>query len=282
MYKWFILLYFGVLSLSAQSLLFNEKEIKAFIISDRFEVNGEIRTAGLPVTDRSLFTSEFPGPDKWKWVFTKDSASLTVVVNEQIYTLVFPNNIELITGKDKKERTDALIEGIGVLGWGSFVADEEQHNVLPYAIISDEDIYGILLRYDFYDGLDSTQTFDMGAVVRYLLSGQYTETPEPEIETVRLMIPKYGFERDTLRISINGLSRYFDRDVWMFWIGKEEDSFLLYAKHKLWDYAHMFYHSKSDQFPPVVEFHAYIPEGNVRDIFKQFEKKPNSRGILVE
>ncbi|MCC5918213.1 MAG: hypothetical protein JJU02_12915 [Cryomorphaceae bacterium] len=261
---------------SAQSFLFDQELIKSFITSQRFAQKGKIISAGIPVTNRYDFVKTLPPPEDWKWAFTSDSVSFTVETKDGLYQLVFPNDINLVTGTDKKDRTDTLVKTLKRV---SNQPSDYKPYPAPKPSAPNDSMYGILYQHDFLSS--GRKTYAMGDI---LFSLCLQSNPDKIIKGFQLVVPGYGFTRDTVKVGVSGMNNYFQHDQWFFWLARDGDDFLLYAKNAFFNFAHMFYHKSGSQNDDLftIELHAYIPDGNVRDLFKVFEEKPDGRGIRVE
>lgn len=258
--------------LLAQGYLLNEDKLKSFVLSERFEQHGVVETDGLPFPNRAAFVDEWPSMEEWSWQFAYDSVAVTMTIADQNHRIAFKNNIQAYTGLDKSELGAALMERLKNVN-----ASEQQSTLATKRSEPNDTLYGFLYHISFFT--NDTPDYGMGNALQCLWRELSEDTTAVAFTTV---IPQYGYKRDTLLVDAAELNAVLDGERWDFWMGMQDDAMLLYAKNVFFDYAHMFYIAHTVSAQPLLEWHAYIPTANVRDLFVTFREKKHGLGIEVQ
>ena len=255
----------------AQGYLFNEDKVKAFVQSERFEQHGVVISKGLPYPNMISFVNDWPSQDMWIWHFANDTIAIEMIINEQRYKVAFKNNIQAYTGRDKSELGKALVKRLENT---DDRGDKQAFQTVRSA--PNDTMYGALYNVSFFS--NEQPDYGMGNALQQLW-GEYSDGLTAKVW--KMLIPQYGFQKDTVTVTTTQLNRALDGERWDFWMGMQEDMLLLYAENAFFDYAHMFFIGANQQETPIVEWHAYIPTDNVRELFIKYVEKPDGRGIEV-
>lgn len=255
----------------AQGYLLNEDKVKAFVQSERFEQYGVVLTKSLPYPNMSAFVNDWPPQESWTWHFANDTIAIEMIINEQRYKVAFKNNIQAYTGLDKSELGKTLVKRLENT---DDTAEGHSNNIVRSA--PNDTMYGVLYNVSFFS--DDVVNYGMGNALQQLW-GEYSDGLTAKTWT--MIIPQYGFKKDTAIVTTAQLNRALDGERWDFWMGMQDDMLLLYAENAFFDYAHMFFIDANQQERPNVEWHAYIPTDNVRELFIKYMEKPDGRGIKV-
>lgn len=255
----------------AQGYLLNEDKVKGFVQSERFEQHGVVISKGLPYPNMTSFVNDWPSQDRWTWHFANDTIAIEMMIDAQRYKVAFKNNIQAYTGRDKSELGKALVKRLGNTEDGG---DEQAFQTVRTA--PNDTMYGALYNVSFFS--NDLPDYGMGNALQQLW-GEYSDGLTAKVW--KMLIPQYGFQKDTVTVTTTQLNRALDGERWDFWMGMQEDMLLLYAENAFFDYAHMFFIGANQQETPIVEWHAYIPTDNVRELFIKYVEKPDGRGIEV-
>ncbi len=256
---------------NAQGYLLNEDKVKAFVQSDRFGQHGVVLTKALPYPNMRAFVNDWPSQETWAWHFSKDTIAIVMTINGQPYKVAFKNNIQAYTGLDKSELGNTLVNRLDNTNDGD---DEQPFNTIRTA--PNDTMYGALYNVSFFS--NDIPDYGMGNALQQLW-GEYSDGLTAKVW--KMLIPQYGFQKDTVTVTTAQLNRALHGERWDFWMGMQEDMLLLYAENAFFDYAHMFFIGANQQETPIVEWHAYIPTDNVRELFIKYVEKPDGRGIEV-
>lgn len=258
-------------NLKAQGYLLNEDKVKAFVLSERFNQYGVLRTSGVSYPNKKSFVADLPTIDSWVWQFNNDSIAIDMQIDQHTHTICFKNNIQGYTGLDKSELGVALVLR---LKHTEPITDSVSENTTRSA--PNDTMFGILYHISFFT--NEQPDYGIGSALKCLWR-EFTDGKNAKAFT--LVIPQYGFTRDSMAISPVQLNRALEGERWDFWMGMQDDVLLLYAKNAFFDYAHMFFVEVGQNNIPVVEWHGYIPTDNVRELFVKYIEKPDGRGIEV-
>jgi hypothetical protein len=264
--------------LQAQDRLFDRESVVKFVKSSRFLEYGRIVNNPYG-SDRSSYVELLPSEMEWQWSQKDDSLALGVVLpSGGTSFIVFKNDIQAFTGMDKKEIGEYLVRKLQ-----SFDSTHMHEDLVEVTSFSQpvDSMYGFLYRVHFYN--KDQRIRDLGSIIQFLLHTQLSTSQE--FDRIQLVIPQYGFKRDSLELGFAQLNDFFGSDVWQTWLGLDEGQFVLYVKNKVFNYAHLFFTDSARQNKsgiPLLELIAFIPDDNVKNIFKLNRDKTNGLNLEIQ
>jgi hypothetical protein len=217
--------------------------------------------------------------------------------NEQVLKLKFPNDYQLITGRNKKELDDELFKSIGnmlVLNPSPDKTEISDRAIdsFPVPVITGSKFLNLLSSDVFYRHVanDSILVFDQGSIplsVPNLFLNNRLSGGRTLVITQNL----YGQRTITYNISLLKFKSFFETDFTNF-IGMErnepdliEGTLVIY--HKYFNFIHMlhFKTNSSEIFSNsgniMADFYSNIPLHNVSDLFKDFKPEKTDQRIDI-
>jgi hypothetical protein len=275
----FILIIFSAsfTDIHAQGYMFDKERVVDFIKSPRFLEFGRIVNNPYG-SDRNAYVELLPAMSEWQWSQKDDSLALGVELTfGGTSFIVFKNDIQAFMGMDKKQLGDYVVQKIRSVASSTQI---EESSIVTSISEPIDSMYGLLNKVVFHN--ENNQIDGLGSILQYLFQTHFQLDGSPS--KVQLIVPKYGFKRDSLNVSFAQLNDFFGSDVWELWLGKEETQFILYIKNKTFNYAHLFF-ANQERFInseiPKLEFYAFIPDDNVKDIFKVHREKGDGLNLEI-
>ena len=217
--------------------------------------------------------------------------------NHSLLKLSFPNNFQLLTGKNKKELDEELLKELKQWHSGkSSVASAEvpsvSHDTLPIVVSPGSTYLGNLSSEIYFkkkEG-DSLLVFEQ-ALLPYSVSNLFLRKELAGNRILNLSQKLYGDRSIPFRMTLHNFLDYFDEHGYRGFVGYESNEQDLITgtvvfKHTYFNYVHMlhFKTNSSEVFANTgtisADLFANIPMHNISDLFEEY--RPNKQAKTFE
>jgi hypothetical protein len=216
--------------------------------------------------------------------FSLDSVQWAFAIADVPCSVSFPNDISLITGMDRKELIELMVQTLG----GNTADDLAHCDTVPVdstriVQVRQGELMGVLQRLEFLVSPDSVALCN-GA---YPLESMVTELQRKEgcgcVPPLIAAVHGYGQRVDTLISSLNALMDVCDIGQMEVWTALEGNELTALLQHRYLGYNHMFFVRKAHKKDAwLADVYPFIPRHNVLNLFKAYVVKDGAQKLRIE
>ncbi|TVR38398.1 MAG: hypothetical protein EA392_09870 [Cryomorphaceae bacterium] len=250
------------------------------IDSDRFRSNAVVKRDGETI-DWVQFTNKGDYQEA-QYTFSTDSVHWQFQLENERYLVSFPNDVSLLTNRDKGELTSELYAKLANIQSSAPIAYPDSILTERSFLHAEGERDEILQQQVFLKTSDSSLVCHPAAPIASILSSLVDTSYCPGV-ILKLITYNYGYKADTLQCKIADIILVTESGHWEKWSAFSGDTLLILLAHPLISFDHMIQiYPQPKSKLMLAHFHSYIPRHNIRNRFATYQAKSNQLPIEIK